>query len=132
MTNTDQGHIAKAKYHQCNNHGRLSHYCDCQKNQAKETTTKNITFVATMVGLTCHLSPSPHCLLPSPEQPCLLQGQPLQFVLGKPVCTIIDEFLNKFQTAFDPPPLSPFFGKMLRFFSTKIFGTEMTPPNWRF
>ena len=52
-------------------------------------------------------------------------------ILGTPVCTIIDEFLEKFQTAFDPPP-SPFLGKMLRFFSTKIFGTEMTPPNWRF
>ena len=35
------------------------------------------------------------------------------FVLGKPVPTIIDEFLEKFQTAFDP---RPFLGKMLRFF----------------
>ena len=24
-------------------------------------------------------------------------------IYGKPVCTIIDEFLEKFQTAFDPP-----------------------------
>ena len=30
-----------------------------------------------------------------------------------------------------PPPSPPFLGKMLRFFSTKIFGTEMTSPNWR-
>ena len=30
-----------------------------------------------------------------------------------------------------PSPLPPFLGKMLRFFSTKIFGTEMTPPNRR-
>ena len=29
-------------------------------------------------------------------------------------------------------PPAPFLGKMLRFFSTKFFGTEMTPPNWRF
>ena len=33
--------------------------------------------------------------------------------LGKPVPTIIDEFLEKFQTAFDPPPPpGPFLGKM--------------------
>ena len=31
-----------------------------------------------------------------------------------------------------PPPPPPFLGKMLRFFSTKLFGTEMTPPNCRF
>ena len=29
------------------------------------------------------------------------------------------------------PPPGPFLGKMLRFFATKIFGTEKTPPNWR-
>ena len=32
-----------------------------------------------------------------------------ELLLGKPVRSIIDEFLEKFQTAFDPPP--PFFGK---------------------
>ena len=51
------------------------------------------------------------------------------YELGTPVCTIINDFLEKFLTAFDPPPPSPFLGKMLRFFSTEIFGTEMTPPN---
>ena len=56
--------------------------------------------------------------------------------LGTPVRSIIDEFLEKFQTAFDPPP--PFFGKNVAIFSkvmttstefaTKFFGSEMTPP----
>ena len=48
----------------------------------KKSGKKNV-IVATMVGLTCQLSPSPHCLLPSPGWTCLLQGQPLQFVLDE-------------------------------------------------
>ena len=38
-------------------------------------------------------------------------------VYGKPWCSIIDEFLEKFQTAFDPPPPPPFFGKNVAIFS---------------
>ena len=34
--------------------------------------------------------------------------------LGKPVYTKIDDFLENFRTAFDPPP--PFSGRMLQFF----------------
>ena len=36
--------------------------------------------------------------------------------LGKPVPTIIDEFLEKFQTAFDPPPPPLFWEKCCDFF----------------
>ena len=71
------------------------------------------------------------------------------FWLGTPVCTNIDEFLEKFQTAFDPPPSPPFLGKCCDFFlrnflerkwppqigvsnaknfATNFFGSEMTPP----
>ena len=63
----------------------------------------------------------------------------LDQTLGTPVWTNIDEFLEKFQTAFDPPPPPrPFLGKMLRFFpkfmttstefATKFFRREMIPP----
>ena len=41
-------------------------------------------------------------------------------MLGKPVCTNIDEVLEKFQTAFDLPPL-PFFGKNVAIFFYEIF-----------
>ena len=58
-------------------------------------------------------------------------GHIAQSGLGTPVCTNIDEFLEKFQTAFDPPS-PPFLEKMLRFFPAKFFETEMTPPNWSF
>ena len=36
-------------------------------------------------------------------------------ILGKPVPTIIDEFLEKFQTAFDPPPPPLFWEKCCDF-----------------
>merc|ERR1719397_1785607 len=38
--------------------------------------------------------------------------------LGKPVCTNIDEFLEKFKTAFDLPP--PFWEKCCDFFRRKF------------
>ena len=37
-------------------------------------------------------------------------------IYGKPVCTNIDEFLEKFQTAFDPPPPPLFWEKCCDFF----------------
>ena len=62
------------------------------------------------------------------------EGSP---ALGTPGRSIIDEFLEKFQTAFDPPPRA-FFGKNVAIFSkimttstefaTKFFGSEMSPP----
>ena len=75
--------------------------------------------------------------------------------LGTPVCTNIDEFLEKFQTAFDPPPPPLFWEKCCDFFlrkflerkwppqigvsnaknfATKFFGSEITPPPpfWNF
>ena len=61
-------------------------------------------------------------------------------LLGTPVRSIIDEFLEKFQTAFEPPT-PPFFGKNVAIFSkvmttstefaTKFFGSEMTPPYFK-
>ena len=71
-----------------------------------------------------------------------------ELTLGTPVRSIIDEFLEKFQTAFDPPP-PLFWEKCCDFllrkflerkrppqigvsnaknFATKFFGSEMTPP----
>ena len=47
--------------------------------------------------------------------------------LGKPVPTIIDEFLEKFQTAFDPPPQA-FFGKNVAIFCYEIFWNGNDPP----
>ena len=47
--------------------------------------------------------------------------------LGKPVCTNIDEFLEKFQTAFDPP-LPPFFGKNVAIFFYENFWIGNDPP----
>ena len=60
------------------------------------------------------------------------QQHKVQLPLGKPVVSEMDEFLENFRTAFEPPP-APFSGKMLRLFSTKFFRSEMTPPkNCRF
>ena len=47
--------------------------------------------------------------------------------LGKPWCSIIDEFLEKFQTAFDPPPRA-FFGKNVAIFCYKNFWNGNDPP----
>ena len=45
-----------------------------------------------LVGFTCQLSPSPHCPLPSPGQPCLLPGQPWHGIFN--VCTTISVHLK--------------------------------------
>ena len=47
--------------------------------------------------------------------------------LGKPWCSIIDEFLEKFQTAFGPPPRA-FFGKNVAIFCYKNFWNGNDPP----
>ena len=51
----------------------------------------------------------------------------MEDLLGTPGRSIIDEFLEKFQTAFDPPPRA-FFGKNVAIFCYKIFWNGNDPP----
>ena len=54
----------------------------------------------------------------------VVQGQRAKGRLSDPLSM---NFWKSSKRPLTPPP-GPFLGKMLRFFATKFFGTEMTPP----